>query len=59
MYVRAGMKGEAMTCLEKIFGRGLGKREWLDRDSDYDELRDDPRFQALLTRPPSPTSAGP
>jgi serine/threonine protein kinase/tetratricopeptide (TPR) repeat protein len=52
MYVRAGMTEEAMTCLEKIFGRGLGKRDWLDRDSDYDVLRDNPRFQALLNRPP-------
>ena len=50
VYVRAGMKEEAMVCLEKVFGRGHGKRESLDRDADYDFLRDHPRFPALLAR---------
>jgi serine/threonine protein kinase/tetratricopeptide (TPR) repeat protein len=50
LYVRAGMKEEAMVCLERTYGRGLGKPEWLDRDADYDFLRDHPRFPALLAR---------
>jgi serine/threonine protein kinase/tetratricopeptide (TPR) repeat protein len=54
LYVRAGMKEEAMVCLEKIYGRGLGKREWLDRDPDYDMLRDHPRFRALLAKVQEP-----
>jgi non-specific serine/threonine protein kinase len=50
MYARAGMKEEALSCLEKMFGRGIGKRDWIDNDPDYDPLRDDPRFQAMLAR---------
>ena len=50
MYSRAGMKEEALACLEKSFGRGWGKRDWVNNDSDYDFLRDDPRFQALVAK---------
>jgi adenylate cyclase len=50
VYARAGMKEEALACLEETFGRGLGKRDWVEQDPDYDPLRDDPRFQALLTK---------
>ncbi len=50
MYARAGKKEEALSCLEKMFGRGIGKRDWIDNDPDYDSLRDDPRFQAMLAR---------
>jgi hypothetical protein len=35
---------------ERVFVRGWGKRDWIERDPDYDILRDDPRFQKLLTR---------
>lgn len=50
MYLRAGMKDEAFVWLEKSFGQGFGKKDWIDNDPDYDSLRDDPRFQALLAR---------
>jgi serine/threonine protein kinase/tetratricopeptide (TPR) repeat protein len=49
-YARAGKKDEALACLEMTFGRGIGKRDWVDRDPDYDVLRDDPRFQAMLAK---------
>jgi serine/threonine protein kinase/tetratricopeptide (TPR) repeat protein len=49
---RAGMKKEALDLLEYCFSRGWGKRDWIERDPDYDSLRDDPRFQALLARLP-------
>ena len=52
MYARAGMKEEALRCLERSFGRGWGKRDWVNNDPDYDTLRDDPRFQALVAKLP-------
>ncbi|HEY1335098.1 MAG TPA: protein kinase, partial [Myxococcaceae bacterium] len=50
MYARAGLKDEALKTLEKSFGRGWGKRDWVKNDPDYDSIRDDPRFQALLAK---------
>ena len=47
---KMGMKEEAITLLERVFARGLGKRDWIENDPDYDSLRDDPRFLALLDR---------
>jgi serine/threonine protein kinase/tetratricopeptide (TPR) repeat protein len=47
---QAGLKEEALRLLEDCFSRGWGKRDWIEHDPDYDSLRDDPRFQALLAR---------
>jgi hypothetical protein len=44
---RQGLKEDALQILERVFGRGRGKAEWVDHDPDYDSLRDDPRFQRL------------
>jgi TolB-like protein/Tfp pilus assembly protein PilF len=41
-------KEEALALLQRVFGRGWGKRDWVDHDPDYDILRDDPRFQTLV-----------
>ena len=45
---RLGMKEEAIDMLERVFGQGRGKRDWIEHDPDYDPLRDDPRFKAML-----------
>ena len=51
-FARAGLKEDALTWLEKTFGRGIGKRDWVEQDPDYDVLRDDPRFKAMLAKLP-------
>lgn len=50
LMAKIGRKEDALTYLERAFGRGWGKRDWIEHDSDYDSLRDDPRFQALLAK---------
>ena len=47
---RLGMKDEALDMLERVFGKGWGKKEWIEHDPDYDTLRGEPRFQAMLAR---------
>ena len=46
----AGDKEGALALLDRVFARGWGKRAWIERDPDYDSLRDDPRFQRLVAR---------
>ncbi len=50
MYAKLGKKEEALECLEQTFARGFGKRDWIEHDPDYDSLRDDPRFQAMMKK---------
>ncbi len=48
LFAHCGMKDRAIDLLGKAFGLGWGKRDWIESDSDYDALRDDPRFQAMI-----------
>lgn len=50
MHLLLGDKARALDLLERAFSQGWGKRDWIERDPDYDALRDDPRFQRLLQR---------
>ncbi|HEY2807390.1 MAG TPA: winged helix-turn-helix domain-containing protein [Steroidobacteraceae bacterium] len=50
LHLRLGLKEEALEILERVFGRGWGKRDWVEHDPDYDPLRADPRFQRLLAK---------
>ena len=47
---KLGLKEEMLELLERVFGRGWGKRDWIEHDPDYDIVRDDPRFKELLER---------
>ena len=49
LHAKAGRKEEALALMEQAIAKGWGKRDWFEHDSDYDILRDDPRFQKLLS----------
>ena len=49
-FAKAGNKEKALSLLEKVFGKGFGKRDWIEQDPDFDSLRNEPRFQALLRK---------
>ncbi len=52
LYARMGDLERAFELLERTVDLGVGKRDWIERDPDYDPLRGDPRFAALLARLP-------
>ncbi len=47
---RTGHKEKAMDLLERVFNKGWGKKDWVDNDPDYDSLRAEPRFIAMMAR---------
>jgi serine/threonine protein kinase/Flp pilus assembly protein TadD len=47
---KTGRTKEALDYLEDVFGKGYGKRDWIEHDPDYDSLREEPRFKALLDK---------
>ncbi|WP_276500898.1 adenylate/guanylate cyclase domain-containing protein [Terrimonas pollutisoli] len=50
LFAKDGNNEKALNLLEKVFGKGFGKKDWIEHDPDYDSLRNDPRFQALLSK---------
>jgi len=50
LHTKAGENEQAITLLERALGLGCGKRDWIEHDPDYDPLRGDPRFQAMMAR---------
>lgn len=48
LYTKLGMKEEALGLLERALRGGCGKKDWIEQDPDYDSLRNEPRFQALM-----------
>ncbi|UCG51056.1 MAG: protein kinase [Candidatus Latescibacterota bacterium] len=45
---RLGDADEAVRYLEKAFGAGFAHKDWVEHDSDFDPIKDDPRFRALV-----------
>lgn len=46
----AGAVDDALGCLEKAVTLGFAHRSWIERDSNLDALRGNPRFRLLLDR---------
>jgi len=47
---RSGLSQEALDLLERIFNKGWGKKDWVENDPDYDSLRAEPRFIAMMAK---------
>jgi len=45
---RQGLNAEALDLLERVLSKGWGKRDWIEKDPDYDSLRAEPRFIAMM-----------
>jgi adenylate cyclase len=50
LYAKDGNKETALSLLETAFGKGFGKKDWIEHDPDYDSVRNEPRFQALFQK---------
>jgi TolB-like protein/Flp pilus assembly protein TadD len=50
VYALAGETEEALRGVDQAIQNGFGHKEWIEADSDFDSLRGDPRFQALLKK---------
>ena len=49
VYALLGRSDDAIDCLEKVMAQGVFYKNWAAKDSDFDSIRSDPRFQALIT----------
>jgi len=47
-YSMLGSADEALSCLERAIDGGFGHKEWIENDSDFDSIRETPRFKAIL-----------
>jgi adenylate cyclase len=47
---RAGRIEEALDLLERMFNKGWGKKDWVENDTEYDCLRAEPRFIAMMAK---------
>jgi len=48
VYSSVGEIDDALDCLEKSIRKGMAEVDWMKNDSDLDNLRDHPRFKALV-----------
>lgn len=49
-YAVLGMREEALVALDRAVSNGRGDLGWIAHDPDFDELRNDPRFDAIVGR---------
>ncbi len=50
VYAKVGERDKALETLAAYVNAGWGTRDWIANDSDFDSLRTDPRFMALVAR---------
>jgi non-specific serine/threonine protein kinase len=54
LFSNMGKTEEAIDYLEKAVEKGYAMKEWIENDSDFDPIRNHPRFQALMEKFASP-----
>ena len=47
-YANLGKPDHALDCLESAVDKGYGHKEWIEHDSDFISIRDNPRFKSIL-----------
>lgn len=47
---KMGLTEEALDMLDKVFTKGWGKKDWIEKDHDYDSLRQEPRFIEMMAK---------
>src|SRR5689334_12964480 len=50
LFAKCGEKEKALDLLDRMFSKGWGKKDWVENDPDYDSLRAEPRFIAMMAR---------
>lgn len=47
-YSLLGMGDDALECLQRAVDNGFGHKEWIEHDSDFDAIREAPRFKSIM-----------
>ena len=50
LFAKDGNKEKAISLLEIAIDKGYGNKEWIEQDQDYDSLRNEPQFKALIKK---------
>ncbi len=50
LFAKSGDNQKAIDLLEVAVDKGWGNKEWIENDKDYDSLRDEPQFIALMKK---------
>lgn len=50
IYANMGEMEKALDCIERAVELGSRNKRYFETDSDFDSIRDHPRFQELLKR---------
>ncbi|MGB5172134.1 MAG: adenylate/guanylate cyclase domain-containing protein [Eudoraea sp.] len=50
VFAKAGHKEKAINLLQIAVDNGFGNKEWIEQDRDYDSLRNEPQFKALMKK---------
>jgi serine/threonine protein kinase/Tfp pilus assembly protein PilF len=47
-YAQLHQTNDALDCLESAVDKGYGHKEWIEHDTDFESIRETPRFKAIL-----------